>query len=625
MTAGPKLLVATTLVRPNSAFVEWLAWHRLIGASAFHIFIDRREAGAHPLLTVLEAAGVLRLLPVGIDPDMAEEIHNSSLRAGQLEGEESDGYGLFLAPDEYFRIHDPVQSVQSLMRGAGEADVLSVPLCEAGTGGQQTHVPGPVLATPRPVALPPERPVLRSVVRLGLFRARTPEVPVGPVAGCGTVRWLDGAGADLPVPQSRVAWVQAGLGKGMTRASVLRIAAPSSETFLLRRQALPAKQQPATEAVLARLADLAGIAGPVHDLGSLVGPLAAGIAALMALPGVAEAQAALEEEERVTLAGLFPDATRKRPAPAPVLVPVSEQVRDEELADGFDEDSTETGAALPDWFAEIHTGGDRQGFYTRLEHHAVMLIRRDPARLVVTFDNLSNVNDISPEREPWAYKFVRENGCSHFSVMARRKDWYRCPQLIAHLEKLAGEGVFAAFDEVFFTGTSMGGFAALAFASLAPGATVISFNPQTTLDAALVPWETRFGMGRARDWSLPYSDCAYEIDEVARAFVLYDPFFGPDRRHAERLEGGNVIRLKTWCSGHYSPVFLRRAGLLKPIMQHALDGTLTAQVFYRLYRERRMLPWYRRALQTNLEERGHDGLARLVAPAFRRLRREAAE
>jgi pimeloyl-ACP methyl ester carboxylesterase len=254
-----------------------------------------------------------------------------------------------------------------------------------------------------------------------------------------------------------------------------------------------------------------------------------------------------------------------------------------------------------------------------------MGIYRDAARLVVSFDNLSNVNDTSPGREPWAYKFLRDNGCSHLAVMARRKDWYRCPQLIDHLQKLSANGVFAGYEKVFFTGTSMGGFAALAFASLAPGATVISFNPQTTLDTTLVPWEERFGMGKARDWSLPHSDCAYEIDEVAKAFVFYDPFFTPDRRHVDRLEGDNVIRLKTWCSGHFSPVFLRRANLLKPIMQHALDGTLTAEIFYRLYRERRMLPWYRRALQTNLQERGHEKLSRIVSPAFRRLRREAAE
>jgi hypothetical protein len=621
-------LLSTYMVRPTSGFVEWLAWHRLLGATECAVFIDRREAAAHPLLAALEAAGMLRLVPVGVDPDMKEEAHNSALRAGALEGAERGGYGLCLGPDEYFRIHSTAQSIPTLMRGAGGADVMSVPVCEAGTGGHEHHAPGPVLHLPRPVGAPGG--ALRSVVRLGLFRARTPEVPVGPVTGGGPVRWMDGDGAALPAPQSRAAWARAGQGFGMARASVLRIAAPASETLLLRAQHLPPKQRPGPEALLARLADLAAIDGPGHDLGPRAAALEAGIAELLALPGVAEAQAALEAGERATLAKILPavdpvpDAGRDA-VPQADETPQAVETPGAAGAPEAEAEAVPPAPALPAWFAEIHTGGARQGFYTRLENHAVMCIRRDPARLVVTFDNLSNVNDLSPAREPWAYKFVRENGASHLSVMARRKDWYRCAQLIDHLDGLSRDGLFAEFGQVWLTGTSMGGFAALAFASLAPGATVIAFNPQTTLDETLVPWEERFGMGRARDWSLPHSDAAFEIDEVARAFVLYDPFFAPDRRHVERLEGDNVTLLKTWCSGHFSPVFLRRANLLKPVMQHALDGTLSAEVFYRLYRERRALPWYRKALQTNLQERGHDKLARIVSPAFRRLRREAAE
>lgn len=609
-------MLSTSLVRPTSAFVEWLAWHRMLGAGVVNVLIDRRRATTHPILNALETAGLVRIVPVGVDPDMKEEMHNSALRAGGIEGAESGGYGLFLGPDEYFRIHSTAQTIPSLMRGAGGADVLSAPVCEAGTGGHEHHAPGPVLHLARPVAAPGSGAPLRSVVRLGLFSARTPEVPVGPVTGGGPVKWVDGDGKPLPEPHSRVAWARSGQGGAMARASVLRIAAPTSEALLLRAQHLPSKQQPSPEAMLARLADLAAIDGPPHEIGPRTATLKAQIAEVMALPGVADAQAALEAEERATLAKIFPTA-----APPPA----TDRPAPETESTGAVQDTASAEPALPEWFAEIHTGGDRQGFYTRLEHHAVMCIRRDPARLVVTFDNLSNVNDLSPGREPWAYRFVRENGCSHLSVMARRKDWYRCPQLIAYLEKLSDDGLFAEFDKVWLTGTSMGGFAALAFSSLAPGATVISFNPQTTLDEALVPWEERFGMGRARDWSLPHSDAAFEIDDAARVFVLYDPFFPPDRRHVERLEGDNVTPLKTWCSGHFSPVFLRRANLLKPVMQHALDGTLTPSVFYTLYRERRLLPWYRKALQANLQERGHDRLARIVSPAFRKIKREAAE
>ena len=611
MSSGPGLLLSTWVGQPTSALVEWLGWHRILGARDIVVFIDRRAARAHPLLTALASANVLRLVPVTVDPDIREEGRNAALRAGALEGAARGGYGLFLGPDEYLRLHGRAQGIAGLMRGAGGADVMSLPVCEAGTGGFDRHAPGPVLQLPRPVA--PPGGALRSVVRLGLFAARTPEGPAGPPARDTAVRWVDGSGAELPEPHSRVGWARSGQGLAMACASVLRIAAPTSETFLLRGQHLPEKQRPATEAMLARLADLAAIDGPMHGIGTRAPALAAQIAELMARPGVAEAQAALCKQECETLAGLLPEVPPAA-APAPAA-----QVGD------VAEDASQTLQALPGWFAEIHTAGGREGFYTRLENHAVTCIRRDPARLVVTFDNLSNVNDLSPAREPWAYRFVRENGCSHLSVMARRKDWYRCPQLIAHLEKLKDDGLFAEFAQVWLTGTSMGGFAALAFASLAPGATVIAFNPQTTLDATLVPWEDRFGMGRARDWSLPHSDAAFEIDDAAQVFVLYDPFFAPDRRQVARLEGENVTRLKTWCSGHFSPVFLHRANLLKPVMQHALDGTLTPAVFYRLYRERRTLPWYRKALQSNLQERGHDSLARRVSPAFRRLRREAAE
>jgi len=70
---------------------------------------------------------------------------------------------------------------------------------------------------------------------------------------------------------------------------------------------------------------------------------------------------------------------------------------------------------------------------------------------------------------------------------------------------------------------------------------------------------------------------------------------------------------------------LRRAGLLKPLMQHAFDDTLTPAVFYDMIRARRMLPWYRKALIANLQARGHDQLAARVTPAFRKLKRERAE
>lgn len=628
MRVGPRLLLSAFMWKPTSAFLEWLAYHRTLGVTQTVIYVDRRQDGKEPLLDALAAAGVIDIVPVSVDSDIKEEIHNSAIRAACIEAAETGGYGLYLAPDEYFCISDPSQSLPALMQSCGDADVLCAPVHLAGIAPKRPHIPGGLLQHAISLA---GTGTQRSVTRLGLFASRTPERPVGPVQGDADLVWVNGDGSVIPAPQSLAG--ATGPAQAGSKASILKIPAPSVETYLVHQQALPAKQHPSVAVHTARLEALAASTGGRWTVDMRPDATSAEVSALLALPDVAAAQAALCDAETTTrenLRNTSPDfqaviAALNGEAPAKTMEPSKPIIETDETSIADDDPRPEGGAKLPRWFAEIHTSGDKQGFYTRLKNHAVSFVERDPARLVVTFDNLSSVNDMSAEREPWAYKFVHDNGFSHLSVMARRKDWFRDPQLITYLQKLSSDGFFAGFDKVILTGTSMGGFAALAFASLSPGATVISFNPQTTLEEALVPWEERFAVGRARDWSLPHSDCAFEIDDVKKAYVIYDPFFTPDRRHVERLESDRLILLKTWCSGHYSPVFLRRAGLLKPLMQHAFDDTLTPAVFYDMIRARRALPWYRKALIANLQARGHDQLAARVTPAFRKLKRERAE
>ena len=280
-------------------------------------------------------------------------------------------------------------------------------------------------------------------------------------------------------------------------------------------------------------------------------------------------------------------------------------------------------APPPPWFAEIYPGGDGRGWMEKRERHAMVFAERDARTLVVAFDNIGPVNDLSFKREPWAWKFVHDRGHSYLGVMARRKVWYRDPEIIGWMEDLSARGVFSRYERVVLCGTSMGAFAALAFAPLAPGCVSIAFNPQATLDPALVPWEERWRSGRMADWSLPYSDAGAGARAASRAFVVYDPFFDGDRRHAERIQGPDVVKLKCWFGNHFTPVFLKKLGLLKPIMEGAIDGTLTADGWYRMARARRTLPWYAKGLTAAAEERGHPQLAARVSPVFRAMRMAA--
>ena len=276
----------------------------------------------------------------------------------------------------------------------------------------------------------------------------------------------------------------------------------------------------------------------------------------------------------------------------------------------------------PPWFVELYPGGDGRGFLEKLDRHAVTYHERSKEMLIISFDNIATVNDLSFAREPWGWKFFRDQGWSHLGVFCRTKAWMRDEEIIDYLASKAKSGFFEGFNRVVLTGSSMGGFGALVFSQLIPGATVVAYNPQSTLDERLVPWETRYGMGRNQNWDLPYGDAAEAVKTVDKAYVFYDPFFDLDVKHAERLRGPNTVFLKTFFSNHFAAPMLRKMGLLKPIMLGTAAGTMTPEEYYPMVRERRKLPWYIRGM----EERGaekHPKLCALARQRFRTLRREA--
>lgn len=284
-------------------------------------------------------------------------------------------------------------------------------------------------------------------------------------------------------------------------------------------------------------------------------------------------------------------------------------------------------AAQPIWLDEIGPCGTASGFLEADPRHPMLFVRRRRPVLLVTFDNLANVRDRSPDRLPWAYKFARDNQVCHLGVYAHLPNWYRDADLIARMQRLADTGFFAGYERCVFAGSSMGAFAALTFARLVPGAVVLAFNPQSTLDEALVPFETRYRAGRRQDWSLPFSDAAEAVAHLGQAHVFYDPYFELDRKHIARLieapgAEGRVMPLKCWFSNHKSAVFLRKIDALKPVMQAALFGDLTAAEFYALYRGRRQLPWYRGSLVHYFEKDGRTAMAERATRAFRSNMRE---
>lgn len=277
---------------------------------------------------------------------------------------------------------------------------------------------------------------------------------------------------------------------------------------------------------------------------------------------------------------------------------------------------------VPNWYREIFPAGPSDGFYHKMGYHAASFVDRGSDRLIVSFDNLSDAGNPYLDVQPWAAKFVQDNGWSHLGIYARGPSWYRDRQINDFFDGLRDRNFFAGFKSVTFTGTSMGGFAALAYSDHAPGAIVMALSPQTTLDLAKVPWENRFKKAQRFDWSLPYSDAAATISKARLIYTLYDPFLQNDLAQVQRLKSDHVIHLKAFGCGHKTAVVLRRMEMLKPIMARALTGELTEAEFYRMIRPRRNLVIYRKVMETHLTSRGKEARIPQLQQAFRLRRRQ---
>ncbi|MFC2968723.1 hypothetical protein [Acidimangrovimonas pyrenivorans] len=265
--------------------------------------------------------------------------------------------------------------------------------------------------------------------------------------------------------------------------------------------------------------------------------------------------------------------------------------------------------ADPDWAAMARDLAGPQGFFRDNGLHSFLYIPRGDT-LVVSFDNLDIAMNKREGRKPWGFDFIARQGWSMLGVMANGWTWYRDPWVCDQFDALAAEGFFDRFERVVFYGASMGGYAAAAFSGAAPGAEVVAISPQSTVDKAVVPWETRYKVVWDADFSGKYGDAARVSGAARRVTILYDPYEPLDAGHADRFTAPNVVRLRTPLLGHRLGSSLQQMGILNDIILGALSGQLTERDFYRRLRARKDFPRYQKELFQRALDRDRPELAR---------------
>ena len=282
---------------------------------------------------------------------------------------------------------------------------------------------------------------------------------------------------------------------------------------------------------------------------------------------------------------------------------------------------------LDQWLSKIDDIAEDRGYFEPLgPDHSAIYIEGAPV-LLVTFETIATVRGRADSDVPLGWELASKNNWSQLCLLSHSDTWFRHRAIYQYFDRLVDDGFFEDFEKVVFYGSGSCGYGAAAFSVAAPGSTVIVLQPQATLDPRVTEWETRFDNMRRISFTDRYGYAPDMLDAADRAFVVYDPEIPEDAMHAALYTRQNVTKIRSRHVGGEIEAFMRRTGIIEPLINLAMTDKLTAGDFYKMLRERRnYLPYLRRFLGAVEEEQRpfltgilcRSVLQRINTPRFRR-------
>ena len=270
-----------------------------------------------------------------------------------------------------------------------------------------------------------------------------------------------------------------------------------------------------------------------------------------------------------------------------------------------------SGLSVPDWRHQFRALGTEHGFHEPLgRYHGASFIDAGDT-LVISFDTLPRLQKTA-RGMPLAFAATRAFGWSALSVTALGATWFRAPAVATFFDQLQEDGFLADFRTVLFTGSGPGAHAACSFARALPGARVLAFAPQATLDPGLAGWDDRFRRFRRLSFGGRYGHAPDGLAQAGAAHLVFDPRQRLDAMHAALFTGPAVHPLRQPFLGPDPETALRRMRLLSPLLYAAGTGALSAPTFHRLLRARHRDGPYLRRLLNHLESAERPALAAIV-------------
>jgi pimeloyl-ACP methyl ester carboxylesterase len=273
---------------------------------------------------------------------------------------------------------------------------------------------------------------------------------------------------------------------------------------------------------------------------------------------------------------------------------------------------------MSDWQSNFFRENWTRAFWKRDLNHVCLHFEGHRDVLLVGFDSEFS-NNTSANWTPWGSVFAQAQDVNYLGFSSIKSTWYLEPWVTEQIASLVEDGFFDRFSRVVFAGHSMGGYGALQFSALVPGAHVAAFSPQTSLEEDRAPFDTRYPQANRLPWQGDSTDAAMHRYDPMRSFVFYDPYLPEDAEHAARLQTVGAQLLRSYHSNHGSLVFLNRMGIATEIMRAICFDSFTPEDFYALFRHRRTMPWFRKSLEGYFKAKNRPEMLLRIARAHEQI------
>jgi Tfp pilus assembly protein PilF len=191
--------------------------------------------------------------------------------------------------------------------------------------------------------------------------------------------------------------------------------------------------------------------------------------------------------------------------------------------------------------------------------------------------------------EPFGLRLFKKRDCRALFIVPNTNEWYQHNEIWDALTACRRILDASSVRPIVY-GSSMGGFAALAYSKELNARMVIAGSPQVSIDPDLVgSFDKRWSDigGRIK---FERSDCRDGMVRDSKVYVVYDSLHKEDRRHAEMLLlESNVIGIAFPASGHGVLSFLKNLGLVRPLIETLIqdENQKSIRDTQKVFRERK--------------------------------------